>query len=45
MSFENKYEKYQYKYLVLLNYQNGGDLNDIVYRQLQKLMSYFRIKK
>ena len=44
MSFKNKYQKYQYKYIFLINYQTGGELNDLIYNKLQKLINFLKKK-
>ena len=44
MVFEEKYLKYQYKYIKLLVFQNGGKLNKEIYKKLEKLILFLKNK-
>ena len=44
MVFEEKYLKYQYKYIKLLLFQNGGNINKEIYKKLEKLILFLKRK-
>jgi hypothetical protein len=44
MIFKNKYLKYQYKYIQLLVFQNGGKIDKVIYKKLEKLILYIKRK-